>query len=174
MTHLYTSPSWVITVTISSHIIILLTFFLYELHSRMLCAQWTYHVTLARLLVRFLLYHMFPARVLVCPRSHFHMTCHFTISDCRLIYAYISRLCLLLSTRLQSRYSWTMTRLWLVSLLQLFVLVSRSLIYMWLGMRTHSSSSIYFATTLKVRPARSHELSSSLLVCWSRLLLRVS
>ena len=41
----------------------------------------------------------------------FHMSFHFTVSDCRLIYAYISRLCLLLSTRLQSHYSWTMTHL---------------------------------------------------------------
>ena len=32
-----------------------------------------------------------------------------------------------------------------------------------------SPSSIYFATTLKVRLVRSHELSSSSLVCWPRL-----
>ena len=71
----------VVSVTISSHIIILLTFFLYELRSWMLCAQWTYHVTPAHLLVRFPLYHMFPARVLVCPQSRFHMICYFTVSD---------------------------------------------------------------------------------------------
>ena len=33
------------------------------------------------------------------------------------------------------------------------------LIYIWLGMRTRSSSSIYFATTLQVRLVRSLELS---------------
>ena len=58
-------------------IVILLTFFFYELRSRTLCTQWTYHVTPARLLVRFLLCHMFPARVLVCPQSRF--TCIFTL-----------------------------------------------------------------------------------------------
>ena len=43
--------------------------------------------------------------------------------------------------------------------LRLFVLVSTDWIYIRLGMRTRSSSSIYFATTLQVRLARSHELS---------------
>ena len=55
-----------------------------------------------------------------------------------------------LSTRLQSHYSWTMTRTVTRLLLRLFVLVSHSLIYIRLRMRTRSSSSIYFATTLVV------------------------
>ena len=38
----------------------------------------------------------------------------------------------------------------LVYLLRLFVLVSRSLVYIWLEMGIRPSSSIYFATTLKV------------------------
>ena len=62
--------------------------------------------------------------------------------------------------------------LWLVYLLRLFVLVSLSLVYIRLEMGICPSSSIYFATTLQVWPARSHVLSSSLLACWPRLLLR--
>ena len=43
--------------------------------------------------------------------------------------------------------------------IRLFVLVLTRLVYIQLGMRTHSSSSIYFATTLQVRLVRSHVLS---------------
>ena len=60
---------------------------------------------------------------------------------------------------------------WLAYLLRLFVLVSLSLIYIRLEMGIRPSSSIYFATTLQVWPARSLVLSSSLLARWSRLLL---
>ena len=48
---------------------------------------------------------------------------------------------------------------WLVYFLRIFVLVSRSPLYIWLEMGIRPSSSIYFATTLKVWPARSHVLS---------------
>ena len=75
------------------------------------------------------------------------------------------------STRLLTHYPWTMTRYRLVSLLRTFVIVLGSSLYIRLEIRTRSSSSIYFATTLKVWPARSHELSSSSLVRWPRLLL---
>ena len=43
-----------------------------------------------------------------------------------------------------------LTRSRLVLLLRTYVIVSCSLLYIWLEMRTRSSSSIYFATTLKV------------------------
>ena len=78
-----------------------------------------------------------------------------------------------LSTRLWLPFCLTLIPFWLVdssaeslfpdsclpSLLWLFVLVSTDLIYIRLGMRTRSSSSIYFATTLQVWLARSHVLS---------------
>ena len=124
-------------------------------------------------------YHVPPARVLV--RFPFRFMCSLTCTNmfCRLVYLRFllmpfsfclvdSSLCLLLlltltcyslSTRLTTRYSWTMTRLWLVSLLWTFVIVSRSSLYIWLEMRTCSPSSIYFETTLKVWPARSQVLS---------------
>ena len=55
-----------------------------------------------------------------------------------------------LSTRLPTRYLWTLTRYQLIFLLSMFVLVSRRPLYIRLGMGTCSPSSIYFATTLKV------------------------
>ena len=56
----------------------------------------------------------------------------------------------ILSTRLSSRYLWTLTRYRLISLLHLIVLVSRSPLYIRLEMWACPPSSIYFATTLKV------------------------
>ena len=58
-------------------VVVLLTFFPYKLRSRTLCAQWTYNVTLAHLLVCFPLCHMFSTCVLVYPWSCF--TCPFTL-----------------------------------------------------------------------------------------------
>ena len=76
--------------------------------------------------------------------------------------SYKYRLCLSfcsLSTRLSSRYSWTLTSHRVISLSCIFVLVSR-ILSIYTGWRwDYSPSSIYFATTLKVRPARSHVLS---------------
>ena len=98
----------------------------------MLCAQWTYHVLPARLLVRFLLYHMFLARILVCSRLRF--TCLLTLP----FWTVDSSMLTILS------YTY---------LLRTFVLVCRvSLhsLYIWLEMGIRPSSSIYFATTLQV------------------------
>ena len=71
----------------------------------------------------------------------------------RLVYAYHYRLCLSfcsLSTRLLSRYFWTLTRYRVISLSCIFVLVSR-ILPIYTGWRWDCSpSSIYFATTLKV------------------------
>ena len=151
----------------------------------MLCAQWTCHAYLA------FPFHVPPARLLV--RSRYRFTCFPYCTDvdwrliclqyslmpllllsCRLVYAYHFRLhvsLFSLSTRLPSCYSWTLTRCQVISLSCIFVLISRlSTIYT--GWRWDCSpSSIYFATTLKVWPARSHKLSSSSLVRWPRLLL---
>ena len=74
----------------------------------------------------------------------------------QLIYAYCYCLCFPLCSlliHLSTRYFWTydlFIYLRLVCLLCTFVLVSRRPLYIWLGMRTCSPSSIYFATTLKV------------------------
>ena len=88
--------------------------FLFELRSRTLCTQWMYHVTPARLLVRFLprvtcywlvyLYVPFPvSRVSLCYRfgltTRLCLSVHFTPS------------CSRLSTRLLTHYFWTLTRL---------------------------------------------------------------
>ena len=71
-------------------------------------------------------YHMLSDRLLVCLRSRLtcFLTCtimdrqlvynyvfclHLLLLDRRLVYAYCSVLCLLFSTHLQSRYSWTLT-----------------------------------------------------------------
>ena len=150
-----------------------------------------------------ILYHVPLARVLVRSPFRFtcFLTC--TNMDCRLVYrylfvsrfpfclvdlyTYVSRLCLspfVLSTCLHAYHyclhlliavcwlvSWPV--FWLISLLRTFVIVLSSSLYIRLEMRTLSSSSIYFATTLKVWPARSHELSSSSLARWPRLLLCV-
>ena len=104
-TLVYTTEScWYLLLRFHRTVIILLTFFFYELRSRTLCAQWTYHVTLARLLVHFPLCHVFLARVLVCPRSRFTCLSYFTVLDCQLVYAYHFTLCLpLLSRRLVCR-----------------------------------------------------------------------
>ena len=136
-------------------------------------------------------YHVPPARVLVRFPSRFTCSLTCTNMDCWLVSGYLfvlhfsfclvdSSLCLplllmlthcSLSICLATHYSWTLTRLRLISLLWTFVIVSRSSLFIWLEMRTCSPSSIYFATTLKVWPVRSHELSLSSLVCWPRLLL---
>ena len=132
-------------------------------------------------------YHVPPARVLVRFPSHFTCSLTCTNMDWRLVSGYLfvlhfsfclvdSSLCLplpLMLTRcsLSIHDSWTLTRLQLVFPLWTFVIVSCSPLYIRLEMRTCSPSSIYFATTLKVWPARSHELSSSSLVRWPRLLL---
>ena len=131
-----------------------------------------------------LAYLVFPCHVpTACVLVHFcsRFTCFLTCTnvDCRLVPGYLfssrfsfclvdSSLCLplllmltrySLSTRLPSRYLWTLTHYQLVFLLSMFVLVSCRPLYIRLGMGTCSPSSIYFATTLKVWPARSHVLS---------------
>ena len=97
--------------------------------------------------------HVPPAHVLVCSRSCF--TCFsylyqyglstrprllvcfpFLLLSRRLVYAYLYRLCLSLcslSTRLPSRYFWTLTHYGVISLSCIFVLVSRILLYIWVG-----------------------------------------
>ena len=115
-------------------------------------------------------YHMLPVRLLVC--SLFRFMCFFTV----LLWIVDSSMLTILSYAYpiqlvdSSAYS-LFPDSWLIYFLCLFVLVSRSLVYIRLGMRTRSSSSIYFATTLQVRPARSHILSLSLIAHWPRLLL---
>ena len=115
------------------------------------------------------LYHVPPARVLVCFLSVLHVSLTCTSMDCRLVSrylfvsrfsfrlvdssTYVSRLCLspsVLSIRLSACYFWTMTRYRLISLLQtICTCISLSIIYT--GWRWDCSpSSIYFATTLKV------------------------
>ena len=115
-------------------------------------------------------YHMLPVRLLVC--SLFHFMCFFTV----LLWIVDSSMLTILSyaypIRLVDSSAYSLfPDSWLIYFLCLFVLVSRSLVYIRLGMRTCSSSSIYFATTLQVRPARSHILSLSLIAHWPRLLL---
>ena len=123
----------------------LLTLFPFlNVRSRTLCAQRTYPHP----------HHVLPVCLLVCFLSHF--TCLFTL------------LLWIVDLSVESLFP----NLWLLYLLRLFVLVPTSLVYIWLGMRTRSSSSIYFATTLQVWLARSLVLSSSLIACWPRLLLR--
>ena len=84
-----------------------LSFFLYELRLRTLCAQWTYHMIPARLLICFLsLSHVLGSCTCMF-LVLFYMFSRFTVLDCRLIYAYRSVLRFTFygsSTRLQSRY----------------------------------------------------------------------
>ena len=124
-----------------------------------------------------------------CTRTFpFRFTCLFTCTsmDCRLVsgYLFVSHFpfCLVDSSTYASHLRLSpfvsSTRLCLPFVVRqlvsrMFVLVSRRPLYIQLGMGTCSPSSIYFPTTLKVRPVRSHELSSSSLVHWSRLLLCV-
>ena len=80
------------------------------------------------------------------------------LSSRRLVYAY----CYLLRLPVVVRQL-VISGLWLVYdlsyFLRLLVLVSCSSLYIRLKMGIRPSSSIYFATTLKVWPVRSHELS---------------
>ena len=162
------------------HTMIYLTIvFFLQVHSRTLCAQWTCHVLqtrLSRIPASCIMCHQlvysyvsFPvSRVLLLVRIWIVDSSPVTCSSLFPFWCLSTRLCLPLlltltryvsSTRLATRYSWTLTRLQLIFLLSMFVLVSCRPLYIWLGMGTCSPSSIYFATTLKVRPARSHVLS---------------
>ena len=115
-------------------------------------------------------YHVPPARLPVCflPVSHVSLLYHFGLSThlclpfCLTLTSFDS------STRLQSHYLWTYDSFTFYNCLYLYL--PTRYIYT-IGMRTRSSSSIYFATTLQVRPARSLVLSSSLIARWPRLLL---
>ena len=141
------------TVTILSRTCFILTIvFLFELCSRMLCAQWTYHVTPARLLVRFLsISHVTGSGTCVSLlRFRVFLTLPIWTYDMSLS-SYASPFTvrqLVISGLMTSSDSFVY--LWLVCLLCMFVLVSRRPLYIWLGMGTRSPSSIYFATTLKV------------------------
>ena len=164
------------------HAMIYLTIvFLLRVRSRMLCAQWTCHVLWTRLpCIPRSPYHVPPARVLVrfCSRFMCSLTC--TNMDCRLVslrlllmlvsFCFIdSSLAYLLWTVDSSvvRHSSHFPFLYICN-------CTRSPLYIRVGDGDYSPSSIYFATTLKVWPARSHKLSSSSLVRWPRLLLCVS
>ena len=143
-----------------------------SLDSLILYPRFLYHVPPARVLVRFLSHF-------TCSLTCTNMDCRlisgylsilcfsFCVVDSSPVtcsspfpfWCLSTRLCLPLlltltcyvsSTRLATRYSWTLTRLRLIFLLSMFVLVSRRPLYIRLGMGTCSPSSIYFATTLKV------------------------
>ena len=98
-------------------------------------------------------YHAPPARVLICFLSVLRVSSYsyryglstrlrllaclpFPFLCCRLVSVYRYRLrfsfCSL-STHLAFCYSWILTRLWLVSPLRMFVLVSRRPLYIWVG-----------------------------------------
>ena len=155
------------------HAVVYLTFvFLLRVRSWTLCAQWTCHVLqtclscipISRITCHRLVYSyvslshvLLPVRIWIVDSSP--VTCLFRVSlyvlSARtltfLAYAFLLLFCRLvsmltqysLSTRLLTHYR-------VISLLRTFVIVSRSPLYIRLGMRTRSSSSIYFATTLKV------------------------
>ena len=162
------------------HTVIYLTIvFFLRVRSRTLCAQWTCHILRTRLsriptsriTCHRLVYSYvsFPiSRVLLLVRIWIVDSSPVTCSSPFPFWCLLTRLCLMLlltltryvlSTHLETCYSWTLTHLQLIFLLSMFVLVSRRPLYIRLGMGTCSPSSIYFATTLKVQPARSHVLS---------------
>ena len=129
---------------------------------RTLCAQWTCHVPrtrLSRIHVSRITCHWLVYSYVSLSISHALLLVQIqTVDSC----TYVSRLCLspfVLLIRLSTHYSWIVTCLWLISLLRTFVIVSRSHYIYGLEMGLCSPSSIYFATTLKVWPVRSHELS---------------
>ena len=155
------------------HAVVYLTFvFLLRVCSRTLCAQWTCHVLqtrlshipVSRITCHRLVYSyislscvLLPVQIWIVNLSP--VTCLFRVSlyvlSARtltfLAYAFLLLFCRLVS--MLTRYSLSthlLTRYRVISLLRTFVIVSRSPLYIWLGMRTRSSSSIYFATTLKV------------------------
>ena len=131
-----------------------------------------YHVPPARVLIRFLSVSRVSLLVRIwivdsSPDTCLSSVSPFVLSTCtltflayvflfssrRLVYAYHYCLCLSfcsLSTRLSSRYFWTLTRHQVISLSCIFVLVSRVQIYIRVGDVGYSPSSIYFATTLKM------------------------
>ena len=104
--------------------------FTFELRSWTLCAQWTYHMIPARLLVHFpSVSHVLSLCTCMFPFL-FHMFSYFPVLDCRLVYAYRSVLrLLLLSRRLVCRLviPGLMTRLLLTSVC---TCISQSIIYM--------------------------------------------
>ena len=176
-------PSW--------HIFSLTIVFFLRVRSRTLCAQWTYHV-LSGPAYLVLLFPVSRAtgsctRTFPSPFTCF-LTC--TNMDCWLVsgYLFFTHFPFYVCRLKHLRFSLMSFSLCLVdsSLVSLFLdsdsFLTRSPymylylvpLYIRLGMGTCSPSSIYFATTLKVWPARSHELSSSSLAHWPRLLLCVS
>ena len=149
----------------------------------MLCAQWTCHVLrtclshipVSRITCHRLVYSyvsLSVSRVLLLVQiwtvDSSLVTCLFHVSpfvSSTRVLTFLACACLFSSRRFVLMLTHCVCRLvswlvsWLISLLRTFVIVSHSPLYIRLGMRTRSSSSIYFATTLKVWPARSQVLS---------------
>ena len=122
-----------------------------KLRSRTLCAQWTYPHHVQPVHVPITCYQ-FTYLYVPFSFSHVSLTLLLWTIDLSMLtflsYAFLLRLVDSLFLDYDSSY-----------FLCLFVLVSLSPLYIWLGMRTRSSSSIYFATTLQVQLARSYILS---------------